>query len=120
LQGFQLRALARIHLGQVVDRGHHERLKLGKFSQLDPLRSLGEHKETLVWHFDDFVHRRQGADRIQITGLRAVHAFVALSDDHNGLLLPQGLNKLNRALPANGQRQHGMGKEHCAANGQNG
>ena len=120
LQRFQLGALARIHLRQMIDRSHHEWLELGKFSQLDPLGALGKDEEALVGHFDDFVHRRQGADGIQVAGLRTVHAFVALRDDHDGLLLSQGLNELNRALPADGQRQHGMGKQDRAANGQNG
>ncbi len=120
LQRFQLGALARIHFRQMIDRGHHERLKLSKFAQLDPLRALGKDEQALVGHFDDFVHRRQGADGIQVAGLRAVHAFVALRDDHNGLLLSQGLNELDGALPADGQRQHGMGKQHRATNRQNG
>jgi hypothetical protein len=119
LQRFQLGALARIHLRQMIDRGHHERLKLGKFAQLDPLRALGKDKQALVGHFDDFVHRRQGADGIQVAGLRTVHAFVALGDHHDGLLLSQGLNELNRALPADGKRQYGMGKQHRATNRQN-
>ena len=120
LQRFQFGALARIHFRQMIDRRHHEWLKLSKFSQLDPLRALGKDKKALVGHFDDFVHRRQGAYGIQVAGLRTVHAFVALRDHHNGLLLSQGLNELNGALPADGQRQNGMGKQNRAANGQNG
>ena len=120
LQRFQLRAFARIDLGQMIDGGHHERLKLGKFSQLDPLRSLGKHKKTLVRHFDDFMHRRHGAYGIQIAGLGTVHPLVALRDHHDGLHVSQRLNELNRALPADGQWQHGVGKQYRAADGQNG
>ena len=120
LQRLQFGALARIHFRQMIDRGHHEWLKLGKFAQLDALGALSKDEKALVGHFDDFVHRRQGAYGIQVAGLRTVHAFVALRDDHNGLQLSQGLNELNGALPADGQGQHGMGKQNRAANRQNG
>ncbi len=110
LQRLQFGALARIHLRQMIDRSHHEWLKLSKFAQPDALGALGKNKKALVGHLDNFVHRRQGTYGIQIAGLRTVHALVALRDDHNGLLLSQGLNELNGALPANGQRQHGVRK----------
>ena len=120
LQRFQLGAFTWIHFRQVVDRSHHEWLYLGKLSQFDPLGALGKHKEALIGHFDYFVHRRQGAYGVQIAGLGAIHALVALRDHHDGLLLSQGLNELNRAFPADGQRQYGVWKEHRAANGQDG
>ncbi len=104
----------------MIHCGHHERLELGKFSQLDPLRALGKDKQALVGHFYDFVYRRQGADGIQVAGLRTVHAFVALGDDDNGLQLSQRLNELDRALPADGKGQYGVGKQHRATHRQDG
>ena len=93
---------------------------VAEFAQPDALRALGEDEEALVGHLDDFVHRRQGADGVQVAGLRGVHARVALRDHHDGLLLSQRLNELDGAFPADGQGQHGVGKQHRVANRQNG
>jgi hypothetical protein len=95
LQGFEFRTSARIGLRQVIDAGHHERLQLGKFSQPDTFRAFGKYKQALVRHFDHFVDRGHGADGVEVAGLRAVHALIALSNDNDRLVLTQGLNELN-------------------------
>ena len=111
MQGLDLRALGRNDLRNRLDRGGHERLKLVELAQLHPLRALGEDEQALVGHLDDLVYGRKRAHRVQIAGLRGVHARIALRHHHHRLFVAKRLDELDRALPAYRQGQNGMGKQ---------
>ena len=105
---------------QRLDLGDHEGLGLGIAHQAHAAHAFGEDKAALVGHAHDFVHRGQGSDGMQIGGLGRVQARVELRRDHDGPFLAQRFDQLNGAFPAHGQRQHGVGKQDCIANRQNG
>ena len=88
--------------------------------QLYALQALGEDKQALVGHVHNFVHHGQRADGVQIGGLRRIHPRLALGDDHDGFVLAQRLNQLDRAFPAYGQGQNSVREEHRIAHGQDG
>jgi hypothetical protein len=58
------------------------------------------------------MYSRQRAKRMQILWLRRVHARIALRHHHNGLLLAQRIDQLDRALSSHRQRQYRMGEQH--------
>ena len=66
------------------------------------------------------MHDRQGADRIEVAGLRGIDAGFALRHHDDGLVFAQGINELNRALPAHSQGQHGMGEKYRIPHRQDG
>ena len=85
-----------------------KRLGLVEFAQLDALHAFRKHKKALVGHLYDLVHRRPGADLMQIAALGGVLARVALGHHQDGLLFTQRLDQLDRALPPYRQRQNRM------------
>ena len=82
--------------------------KLRELAQAYPLQAFGEHEQALVGHFHDFVHDRRGADGVKIAGLRRIDARFALRHHDDGLVFAEGIDQLDRAFPAHGQRQNGM------------
>ncbi len=118
LQRFNLRVLGRDDLGNGIHRCAHERLQLGVLRDLDPLQTFGENEQALVGHAHNFVHHRQGPDGEQVRRLRRIDPRLALGHHHNGLVFAQGIDQLDRALPAYGKRQHGVRKQHRVAHGQ--
>ncbi len=98
--------------GTESTRPAHEWRQLGEFGQPYPLQAFGKHEQALVGHLDHFVDDGQGSDGVEIAGLRGIDASFALRHHDNGLVLAQGVNQLNRAFPAYGQGQHGMGEQH--------
>ncbi len=102
-----------------LELGRHEGGELGEVAEAHALVAFGEDEEALVRHLDDFVDGRAGADVVEVGGLRGVQAGVALGDDENGLLFAQRLDELDGAFAADGEGQHGMGKQHGVAHREN-
>ena len=89
LQRLDFGAWLRGNLRDRLDRGGHERLDLREHAQLDPLGAFSEDEQALVGHFDDLVDGRQSSISVQVGRLGRVHACVALSDHHDGLLVSE-------------------------------
>ena len=83
-------------------------VKLGELGESHPLQAFGKDEQALVGHLDDFVDDRQSSHRVEVAGLGSIDAGFALRHHHDGLVLAQRINQLDRALPAYGQGQHGV------------
>ena len=120
LQRFHLGTLRRNRLGHGIHAAAHERRQLREFSESHPLQAFGKNEQALVGHLYYFVDDGQGPDRVQIAGLGGIDAGFALRHHDDGLVLAQGVNELNRALPTYGQGQHGMREKYRIPHRQDG
>jgi len=102
LQRFNFRAVGRNRFRNRRHASAHKGRKLRKLAEAYPLQTLSEHKETLVGHLDDFVDDGRGTDGVEIGGLRAVDAGLALRHHDDGLIFSQRIDQLDGTLPAYG------------------
>src|SRR5256886_2999272 len=58
--------------------------KLNEFQHHDALHALREHEQALVWHFDDFVDKRQRSHRVEIAVLIRI---VAIQPQRHNMML---------------------------------
>ena len=93
---------------------------MGIAHQADSIDALGKDKAALVGHANNFMHRSQGSDSVQIVGFRRIQSRVQLRRYDDGALFAQRLDQLDGAFAAHGQGQNGMGKENGIAHGQDG
>ncbi len=98
LQGFYLRPFRRNSFGNRIHPPAHKGGELCELHQPNPLQPLGKNEQALVRHLDHFVNHRQRPHRIEVRGLGRIHTRFPLRYHHDGLVLAQGVNQLDRAL----------------------
>ena len=98
-----------------------KRFKSQNFGDPDAVHAFEKRHNVSVGHAHHFVDFRQGADTVQICAGWRFHARVQLRDDAQNLLRAlQRIQQGQRALAADGQRQHRARKQHRIAHRKNG
>jgi|GEM_PF-3699442 len=85
LQGLGFRRERRLNLEDGFVLRSQKGRGLVEVTQMYPLRALSKDEKALIWHLDDLVNRRKGADNMQVTCFRNILACVPLSHDQNRL-----------------------------------